>query len=61
MDNRAVVGWFEEERIAQEMVLGIGGVRALRALKKKVDIYHFNEDTQYLQVLSLLKKKRKRI
>lgn len=27
-------GWFEEERIAQEMVLGIGGVRALRALKR---------------------------
>lgn len=36
-------GWFEEERIAQEMVLGIGGVRALRALKKDIDIYHFNE------------------
>lgn len=36
-------GWFGEERIAQEMVLGIGGVRALRALGHKVDIYHFNE------------------
>jgi len=36
-------GWFGEERIAQEMVLGIGGVRALRALGHDVDVYHFNE------------------
>jgi starch phosphorylase len=36
-------GWFGEERIAQEMVLGIGGVKALRALKIPVDVYHFNE------------------
>ena len=36
-------GWFQEERIAQEMILGIGGVRALRALNLPVDIYHFNE------------------
>jgi len=36
-------GWFGEERVAQEMVLGIGGVRALRALKLKPDVYHFNE------------------
>jgi starch phosphorylase len=36
-------GWFGEERIAQEIVLGIGGVRALRALGHNVDIYHFNE------------------
>ncbi len=31
------------ERIAQEIVLGIGGVRALRKLGIDVDIYHFNE------------------
>ncbi len=36
-------GWFGEERVAQEMVLGIGGVRALQALKLKPDVYHFNE------------------
>jgi len=36
-------GWFGEERVAQEMVLGIGGVRALRALKLKPEVYHFNE------------------
>jgi len=36
-------GWFKEERIAQEMVLGVGGVKALRALGVQVDVYHFNE------------------
>ena len=36
-------GWFGDERVAQEMVLGIGGVRALKALKIKPDVYHFNE------------------
>jgi starch phosphorylase len=30
-------------RIAQEMLLGIGGVRALRALCPSVQLYHFNE------------------
>src|SRR5262245_55212005 len=30
-------------RIAQEMLLGIGGVRALAALHLPVDLYHFNE------------------
>jgi starch phosphorylase len=30
-------------RLAQEMLLGIGGVRALRALELPVDVYHFNE------------------
>jgi len=36
-------GWFGEERIAQEIVLGIGGIRALRALDIDIDVYHFNE------------------
>lgn len=36
-------GWFGEERVAQEMVLGIAGVRALQALRIKPDVYHFNE------------------
>ena len=49
-------GWFGEERIAQEMVLGIGGVRALRALGIDIDVYHFNEGHALLQALNLLKK-----
>lgn len=47
-------GWFEEERIAQEMVLGIGGVRALKALGIKPDIYHFNEGHAVFAGLELI-------
>jgi starch phosphorylase len=32
-----------DARIAQEMLLGIGGVRALRLLHPEVRLYHFNE------------------
>ncbi len=50
-------GWFGEERIAQEMVLGIGGVRALRALGIKVDLYHFNEGHALFAGFELIKEK----
>jgi starch phosphorylase len=33
----------EETRISQEIVLGIGGVKVLEAMQRKVDIYHMNE------------------
>lgn len=33
----------EETRIAQEIVLGIGGIKVLEALNHKIDIYHMNE------------------
>ncbi len=32
-----------ETRIAQEIVLGVGGVKALEALGEKIDVYHMNE------------------
>lgn len=50
-------GWFEEERIAQEMVLGIGGVRALRALHKDVNLYHLNEGHTVFATFELIKEK----
>ncbi|MDI6617121.1 MAG: alpha-glucan family phosphorylase [Clostridiales bacterium] len=50
-------GWFGEERVAQEMVLGIGGVRALRALGIKPDIYHFNEGHAVFAGLELIREK----
>ncbi|MCL4514867.1 MAG: alpha-glucan family phosphorylase [Firmicutes bacterium] len=50
-------GWFGEERIAQEMVLGIGGVRALRALGIGVDVYHFNEGHAVLAGVELIREK----
>lgn len=52
-------GWFGEERIAQEMVLGIGGVRALRALKIPVDVYHFNEGHALFAGFELVREKMK--
>ena len=33
----------EHTRVAQEIVLGIGGTRVLEAINHKVDIYHMNE------------------
>lgn len=50
-------GWFGEERIAQEIVLGIGGVRALRALQIPVDVYHFNEGHAALAATELIREK----
>ncbi len=50
-------GWFGEERIAQEMVLGIGGVRALRALGIEVDVYHFNEGHALFAGFELLRER----
>lgn len=50
-------GWFGEERIAQEMVLGIGGIRALRALKIPIDVYHFNEGHADFAALELINEK----
>jgi starch phosphorylase len=43
------------ERIAQEMLLGIGGIRALRALNIEVDVYHFNEGHAVLAGLELIR------
>lgn len=48
-------GWFEEERLAQEIVLGVGGVRALQALGIQPDIYHFNEGHAVLAGLELIR------
>ena len=50
-------GWFSEERIAQEMILGIGGVRALRALGIPVDVFHFNDSHPVIAGLELIREK----
>ncbi|MEK4009302.1 alpha-glucan family phosphorylase [Paenibacillus sp. FSL H3-0333] len=50
-------GWFGEERIAQEIVLGIGGVKAMRALGIKIDVYHFNEGHAALAAIELIREK----
>lgn len=50
-------GWFGEERVAQEMVLGIGGVRALRALGYNPDVYHLNEGHAVFAGVELIREK----
>lgn len=50
-------GWFGEERIAQEIVLGIGGIKALRSLNIPVDVYHFNEGHAVLAATELIKER----
>lgn len=50
-------GWFSEERIAQEMVLGIGGIKALRKLGLDIDVYHFNEGHALFAGFELIKEK----
>jgi len=53
-------GWFGEERVAQEMVLGIGGVRALQALRIKPDVYHFNEGHALFAGFELIRRRKAR-
>lgn len=50
-------GGDSHERIAQEIVLGIGGIRVLRALGIDVDVYHFNEGHAVLAGLELIREK----
>ncbi|BAS27795.1 alpha-glucan family phosphorylase [Limnochorda pilosa] len=50
-------GWFGEERVAQEMILGIGGVRLLRAMGFEPDVYHFNEGHAVLAGIELIREK----
>ncbi|MDT0632991.1 alpha-glucan family phosphorylase [Rubrivirga sp. S365] len=46
-----------DARVAQEIVLGVGGVRALRALDLDVDLYHFNEGHALLAAFELVREK----
>jgi starch phosphorylase len=53
-------GGGEDDRVAQEIVLGVGGVRALHALGLQVDLYHFNEGHAVFAGLELLRRARAR-
>jgi starch phosphorylase len=50
-------GGFDEHRIAQEMVLSIGGVRALIKLGIEPDVYHFNDSHPVFAGVELLREK----
>ena len=43
------------DRLAQEILLGVGGVRLLRALGREPDVYHFNEGHAVFAGLELLR------
>lgn len=45
------------QRLAQEIILGIGGVRALQALQIPVSVYHLNEGYTVLAAVELLSQK----
>ncbi|HHX74758.1 MAG TPA: alpha-glucan family phosphorylase [Firmicutes bacterium] len=55
--TETLYGGGTEARIAQEIVLGIGGVRLLRALNIEVDVYHFNEGHAVLAGIELIREK----
>jgi len=56
MTNR-LYGGVDQDRVAQEMILGIGGVRTLRALGIEVDVYHFNEGHAIFAGIELIREK----
>lgn len=49
----------EKERIAQEIVLGVGGVRAIDALGLKIDGYHYNDGHPAFAGLELISQRMK--
>jgi len=56
--TRRLYGGGGDDRIAQEIVLGVGGVRLLQALGHEVDLYHFNEGHAVFAGLELLRQQR---
>ncbi|MDB4969508.1 MAG: hypothetical protein JWN44_5197 [Myxococcales bacterium] len=58
--NRRLYGGGKDDRVAQEIILGVGGVLALQALGLPVDVYHFNEGHALFAGLELVRQARAR-
>lgn len=56
--TQRLYGGDHDDRLAQEIVLGVGGVRLLRALHHDVDVYHFNEGHAVFAGLEMLRENR---
>jgi len=56
--TQRLYGGGAEERLAQEILLGVGGVRLLQALGLEVDVFHFNEGHAVFAGLELLRQQR---
>jgi glycogen phosphorylase len=46
-----------DDRVAQEIILGVGGVRLCRALGLPIDVYHFNEGHAVFAGLELVRER----
>ncbi len=55
--TKRLYGGVAQDRVAAEMILGIGGVKALRAMGIDVDIYHFNEGHAVFAGIELIREK----
>lgn len=55
--TRRLYGGKAHDRVAQEILLGAGGVRLLRELGIPVDVYHFNEGHAVFAGLELIREK----
>ncbi|MDQ3341913.1 MAG: alpha-glucan family phosphorylase, partial [Myxococcota bacterium] len=53
--TQRLYGGGAEDRIAQEILLGVGGVRLLEKLGVPIDVYHFNEGHAVFAGLELLR------
>ncbi len=53
--TQRLYGGGAEDRLAQEILLGVGGVRLMRALGEKIDVYHFNEGHAVFAGLELVR------
>ncbi|HRC55795.1 MAG: alpha-glucan family phosphorylase [Myxococcales bacterium] len=56
--TQRLYGGGEEDRVAQEVLLGVGGVRLLSALGIRPEIFHFNEGHAVFAGLELLRENR---
>jgi len=55
--TQRLYAWGEEERVAQEIALGIGGIKAIRELGLDVDVYHYNEGHAVFAGTEMIKEK----
>jgi starch phosphorylase len=56
--TQRLYGGGSEDRLAQEILLGVGGVRLVQALDLDVDVFHFNEGHAVFAGLELLRQKK---
>lgn len=56
--TQRLYGGDNDNRLAQEIVLGVGGVRLVQALDLGIDVFHFNEGHAAFAGLELLRQKK---